>query len=497
MNLKKIVCGALCAAMVLSLCACEETAPESGVSAPNTSVTTATTTTIDDDIENPVDVGGIDISPADFSSVELETPVLHYMGNYDVTKAADIKPAWKLYEQTYAADYYDAAQEKYIYPDGAEKPIVVEVVAYNQIMETLTARIQSDDSPDLVDKQSNSYPYFMSKNCYEDLTPYMDMSAPQWVNLQGYVDRYTYNGKHYYYPWNYDVSPEWLYYNRGLFEDYDIPDPAEQWKNGEWTWDTFLSACETFVSKASNAGNDRALGVYGSFLTDNFIASTGTMLIGLDENGKFVNNMKNADVERAATWLEQNLRRPGLAMIDYYAEYNNIAEAPIVNGLAAFQSMGGWLFTNYCKNSPDSDIFLVPFPRDPNADNYYYRTSTFGYLVPKGAKNVQGAACFINCCRLSTTNEELIETTKQSLMKSKKYSEEEYDFMQQFKQVENFATVVDENYCFNTDISDQLQVMLINAGMDQSDSQQTWTQMVESFLPIIDGAIADYNAMID
>ena len=83
------------------------------------------------------------------------------------------------------------------------------------------------------------------------------------------------------------------------------------------------------------------------------------------------------------------------------------------------------------------------------------------------------------------------------MMKSKKYSEEEYDFMQQFKYVENFAAVVDENYCFDTDTSDQLQLMLINAAMDQSDSQQTWTQMVESFMPVINGAIDDYNAMIN
>lgn len=494
-KMKQALSVVLCAAMALSVCGCEESAPSSG--SPVSNVTAATTTTIDDDIENPVDVGNINVSPADFTSVELETPVLHYLGCYDVTKAADIKPSWKLYEQTYAGDYYNAETDSYIYPDGAEKPIVCEIVGSAQILETLTARIQSDDSPDLVDKAENTYPYMMSKNSYEDLTPYMDMSAPQWVDLQPYIDRYEYNGKHYYYPWCYDVSPQWLIYNRGLFEDYDIPDPAEQWKNNEWTWDTFLAAVESFVSKANNAGNDRAIGVYGAYLTDNFIASTGAMLIGLDENGKFVNNMKSTEVERAVTWLEQNLRRPGLARIDYYGEYINISEVPVVNGLAAFQAMGGWVFTNYCKNYPDSDIFLVPFPRDPNADDYYYRTSTFGYLVPKGAKNVQGACCFINCCRLSTTNEELIETTKQSMMKSKKYSEEEYDFMQQFKYVENFATVVDENYCFDTDTSAELQNILTNAGMDQSAEQQSWTQMTESFLPVINGAISDYNAMIN
>jgi multiple sugar transport system substrate-binding protein len=490
---RKTVAGVLTASMVLSLCACDDGGTAASSSSVATLPSTTTTTTENDDLVNPVDVTDIDIEPQDFSSVELDTPVLKYLGNYDITTAADIKPAWKLYEQTYASDYYDEATDSYIYPDGAEKPIVCQIVGSAQILETLTARIQADDSPDLVDKQDNTYPYMMSKNAYEDLTPYMDMSSPQWATLQEYVDRYEYNGKHYYYPWSYTVSPQFLFYNRTLFSEYDIPDPAEQWQNDEWTWDAFLSAIQKFVSKSPE---ERAIGVYGAYLTDNFIASTGTMLIGRDESGKFVNNLKNADVERAATWLETNLRRTGLAMVDYYSEYVNVSEVPVVNGLAAFQAMGTWVFANYCKNYSDSDIFLVPFPRDPNADDYYYRTSTFGYLVPKGAKNVQGACCFINCCRLSLTNEELLETTKTSMMKSKKYSEEEYDFLQQFNYPENFTVVIDENYCFDTDTSAMLQNMLTNIGMDQSDSQESWTQMVESNSPIINAAIDEFNSLV-
>lgn len=495
MSFRKTISGVLAVALVLSMCGCDEGTPSSGnnPAAPSTT-TSATTTTIDDDIENPVDVGDISITPADFDSVELETPVLKYMGNYDVTTAADIKPAWKLYEKTYAQKYYDAAADDYIYPDGAEKPIVVDVVAYDAIMDTLTARIQSDDSPDLVDKQANSFPYMMSKNCYEDLTPYMDMTAPQWAPLQQYIDRYEYNGKHYYYPWSYDVSPEWLYYDRGRFDNFDIPDPATQWENNEWTWDAFLAAMQQFVDKSED---ERTLGVYGSFITDNFIASTGTCLIGTDETGKFVNNIKTPQVDRAVNWLESNLRRAGLSRLDFYSEYNNVSEVPVVKGLAAFQSMGGWKFTEYCKKFPESDIFLVPFPRDPEADEYYYRTSTFGYMVPKGAKNIQGACCFINCCRLSVTNEEMIETTKTSMLKSKKYSEEEYEFMMRFKKVEDFHVVLDENYCFDEITNAVLTDMLSDIAVDQSSEQSSWTKMVEENMPIINSAIDGFNALIE
>ncbi len=495
--LKKAAAGMLCAGMLLSLCSCADEGQSVSSGAGTPAITTAppvTSTTIDDDIENPVDIKDIDVSPQDFNSVELESPVLQYLGSYHITTAADIKPAWKLYQQTYAGKYYDAAADAYVYPNGQETPIVEQVVGAMQILEVLTTRIQADDSPDLIDKVENTYPFLMSKNTYEDLTPYMDMSAPQWAPLQEYVDRYEYNGKHYFYPWNYDVSPEFLFYNRGLFEEYNIPDPATQWENNEWTWDTFLEACHQFREKS---GSERTLGVYGAYLTDNFIASTGSMVISTDESGKFVNNLKDPNVERAALWLESNLRRPGLAMANYYDEYINIDKNPLANGLAAFQAMGGWIFTEYCRDFADSDIFMVPFPRDPEADKYYYRASSFGYLVPKGAKNIQGACCFINCCRLSNTNEELIQTTKESLMRGKKYTEEEYEFLQQFKDIERFDMILDESYCFSTDTTDMLKIMLINIAMDQSDKQQSWAQLVEANSPVFNAELDEFNALIE
>ena len=72
--------------------------------------------------------------------------------------------------------------------------------------------------------------------------------------------------------------------------------------------------------------------------------------------------------------------------------------------------------------------------------------SAFGYLVPAGSKNAKQASVFINCCRLSNTDEDLKATTKESIMKNKKYTDEQYDFLYSFKDVSNFNAVVDEPY---------------------------------------------------
>lgn len=477
---KKVTLGVLCASMVLSISACEEGGTPSSGGVPSTTTVGITTTTVDDDIENPVDISEIKI---DFNAIKLENPRLTYLGNYDMTKAGDVKPAVKFYEANYAADFE--------LPEG-EKIITYEFVSYDAIQDSLAAKIQADMSPDLVDKQANTYPHWMSKNLYEDLTPYMDMSLPQWAGLDKYIERYEWNGKHFYYPWSYDVSPEWLIYNRGLFEEIGVEDPKTLYDEGNWTWDTFINCVNQFVQKTP--GTD-PIGLYGAYALDNFISSTGTMLIGVGEDGLFQNNIRSTAVERAALFLEENIRRPGYGMVSY-ADYSNVAVEPVVQGNAAFQAMGGWVITGYCKTFPEADIFFVPFPRDPQADEYYMRASSFGYLVPKGSKNVEAACCFINCCRLTVTDPELAATTKESIMKNKKYTDEMYDYMMQFKAIENFNAIIDETYCFDTETSTLLQTMLSNVSFDQSAEQTSWTAMREENFGLIQDLLDGYNALI-
>ncbi|MGN0597498.1 MAG: carbohydrate ABC transporter substrate-binding protein, CUT1 family, partial [Ruminiclostridium sp.] len=115
MKMKKILSALLSAAVVLSLTAC-------GGDAETT--TTATTTTIDDDIENPVDVSDIELDTGLKEDVKIEPCTLTYIGNYDMTKAGDIKPAVKYFESTYGCE------------------IEVSIVGYNQLEEKILLLIQ-------------------------------------------------------------------------------------------------------------------------------------------------------------------------------------------------------------------------------------------------------------------------------------------------------------------------------------------------------------------
>ena len=88
------------------------------------------------------------------------------------------------------------------------------IVSSLQIQEKLTAAISSGESPDLVDYADNTFPLLMSKNMYTPLDEYMDLSAPQWAGLEGYINNYRWNKNNYYYPWDYNVSLYFLVYSK-------------------------------------------------------------------------------------------------------------------------------------------------------------------------------------------------------------------------------------------------------------------------------------------
>ncbi len=445
--LKKTAALALCAGLVFSLCSCAEEAPPSDTS----------------EVEQTLDIEG---SYAPAATDKLETPVISFLGTSPVSEEHA-----ELYRRTYAAQYFDEASGKYVFPDGSDELIVSRTVTEGQLLDELTAAIQSDASPDLTDKLDNSYPYLMSRNIYEDLTAYMDMSSPQWVDMEEYVDRYEYNGKHFYYPWDRILSPQMLYYDRGLFEEYSIPDPAELLEEDNWTWETFLEDCRLFAMTGENL-----MGVYGEDIADNFIASTGVMLIGRDENGKLTSNFMSEDITRAAEWLDESLAQTGLVNTECP---ENAAE----EGLAAFYSAE--------RGYDSAELFPVPYPRDGQAEKYFCRAATFGYLVPKGAKNVAGACCFINCCRLEVYGnapEETAESVVAATAEAEEITPE--DIFVRLSDPDMFSGIADENSCLSEEIN-----ALIRDMLDGTLNGDTWEQRRDENLPIINAEIDELNAL--
>ncbi|MGN0597554.1 MAG: extracellular solute-binding protein, partial [Ruminiclostridium sp.] len=190
---KRILAAVLSLAAVFSMTAC---GGDGGAAA--TTEPTTTSNTLDDDINNPVDVS--DILDNQGETKELENPNLTYFGFYDMRVAGDIKPGVKMFEETYGGK------------------IDYQQVAWGDRIDKLLTLIVSDQSPDLVDKEDNSFPHLMSKMAYTDLTDYIDLSQPQWAGYETLVEQYAYGGKHYYYPFSASALNNCLIYNKTLFD---------------------------------------------------------------------------------------------------------------------------------------------------------------------------------------------------------------------------------------------------------------------------------------
>ncbi|MCH5325092.1 MAG: extracellular solute-binding protein [Eubacterium sp.] len=470
MQFKRILAAVMAGCTLVSLAACSSSS--GGTSSQTTETSSEEESSIDDDIRNPVDVSNVSL---EITENEIEPAELTYLGNYNITTAGDIKPAYKYFEETYGCT------------------IKCKIVSSSAIQERLSTMIASDESPDLMDYADNVFPLMMSKSMLTPLEDYIDMSAPQWEGLDSYINKYTWAGHNYYYPWSYSGCPYYLIYNRGLYQQLGISDPKELYDEGKWDWNAFKSCLQSFVDSGENR-----YGLYGYTATAMF-DSTGVPLISIGDDGMLKANLVDPNIERAANFM-QDLKREDLAI--FPEGYINVDTDPIVSGISAFQAMGGWIIANYCHIMEDDealDIFFVPFPRDPSADEYYMTMSTFGYLVPANAKHVEQATVFINCCRLSKLDEALKEETKKSEMKDKAYTEEQYDFMTALNEAEGFVGVIDEPYGMDDTTATLIRQMIDNVIFTQSDEElnnKSWTQMREENGSAIDSQVEYYNNLI-
>lgn len=97
MNFKRILAGVMAGATAISLAACSNSG-NGGFDSDTNSTASSSETTIDDEIDNPVSIGDISINAGE----DVEPAELEYLGNYDITTAGDVKPAYKYFSETTA-----------------------------------------------------------------------------------------------------------------------------------------------------------------------------------------------------------------------------------------------------------------------------------------------------------------------------------------------------------------------------------------------------------
>ena len=492
-SMKKILSGLLAAGMILSLTACdEEPAVSGGNSAGNTPgapavTTTAATTTTDPDDNAPTDAEIKEVG-TDAYTPDGNSGTIVWLGYYDLITDGSASEQYKIFNSE-------------LYGGDIEYVSTTSGTAY---FEKLATMISSDDSPDIVRYEWQSFPTGMSKNMYEPLDGEIDMTSPLWSDMEETAERFAYKGKHYYYPYRITTNFA-LNYNRKSLEEYALDDPYDLYMNNQWTWDTFKQLLIDWCS-----ADDSHIGYAGEGAMS-FIATTGTSLVKVQEDGTARNNIT---VSRAMEYCA-DLYRNGLTYQNEIGDWVSPQLWADNSDRILFLGMNPeWTYgaaAGQVQNKPGaaddicntvSDFAFVPFPRDPQADKYYIAYDTFGYLVAKGAKNKKGALDWINLCRVYETDPAVNATKKQEAINpepvyftSGKYEglqkwalvwdERQYDLWQDMMDPSKFSFTFDDCWGFNDDLKTICNTILF----DPMFHGESFTKLSAEYSPVIDSII--------
>ncbi len=493
---KRILCGAMTAAMIMGLTACDEETPvnSSGsagapqVEAPST--TTSASTTADPDENAPTDAGIKEIG-TDTYTPDGNSGKIVWLGYYDLETDGSASEQYKIF----TSDLYGGQIEYVSTTSGSE------------YFEKLATMISSDDSPDIVRYEWQSFPTGMSKNMYEPLDGEIDLTSPLWSEMADVAENFAYKGKHYYFPYRITTNFA-LNYNKKSLEEYALPDPYDLYKENNWTWDTFKQLLIDWCN-----ADDKHIGYAGEGAMS-FIATTGTTLVKVQKDGTAKNNIGDINVSRAMDFC-QELYRNGLTHQGELGDWVSPQTWADNSDRLLFLGMNPeWTYGAAAKQVQDkkgveddicntvSDFAFVPFPRDPSADKYYIAYDTFGYMVAKGAKNKKGAIDWINLNRVYETDENINATKRKEAVDpepvyytSGKYEgyqkwalvwdENQYDLWQDMMDPTKFSFVFDDCWGFNDDLKTVCNTVLF----DPLFRGESFTKLSAEYSPVIDSII--------
>ena len=374
-----------------------------------------------------------------------QTADIIYFGNSDISAAAEL------------------------YTANSGGTVKVERAGTDYLSE-LSERINSDNSPDLCDKTDNSYPYLMSVNLYEDLTNYIDITSPQWVGVSDIIEQYSFRGGRYFYPTAVKVMPQLLLYDKSVFiQCGNVPDPEKLWLKGEWTWETFRQGAQRIMESPESTA---ALLVSGENIFDNFLAAAGTPLFPRT-GSRFVNGFSSDSAARVNELLSA-----------YEVSYSRVLDVEYEMSHAVFLS--GDEQTLAKLRDTGIAVGAVPYPRDESTGGYFCKAVTEGFLVPKGAKNIPGAASFINYSRVAAISSEQQQKEKKSLIESG-LLRSDTEWLETLRGSLSDPVIVGGE-CFDGDTNAAVRTILDNIGNNM------WEETVAENSPAIDKALEKINA---
>jgi len=266
--------------------------------------------------------------------------------------------------------------------------VQLEAVSGSDYYTRLLTQIAAGDAPDIMQIGDDAVPQFVSKGAFlalDDFIKGSDGIDPA-IYLPGTMKPGQYQGKQYFLPK--DFSPIAVYYNKKIFDKYNVPYPT-----GDWTWDQFLATAQKLTIDENKDGTPDIWGVQLMANwngTEYFTAAAGAQLISPDGKS-FIGYMDSPATIKAIQFYTDLYNKykvaPPPADFNLWAGGNPEFET----GKAAMRVFGRWPQSGLL-NNPNVDLGLVEVPAgDKKADIMFWG----GFGIFSGTKNAEAAWRFL------------------------------------------------------------------------------------------------------
>jgi multiple sugar transport system substrate-binding protein len=255
----------------------------------------------------------------------------------------------------------------------AENPdiqVQLEPVGSGDYYARILTQIAAGDPPDILQIGDDAVPQFVRSGAFVDLAPFIGSSEyplDTGIYLPGMLEPGQWEGTQYLLPK--DFSPLAVYYNKRLFDQFDVPYPT-----ADWTWEDFLATAQALTQDTNGDGTTDIWGVQlpGPWTTgfEYWVAAAGGRLIS--EDGATFEEYFDSPETVAAVQFYKDLYHtykvaPPPADLNAFGGGNSEFD----NGTAAMRLFGRWPQAGMREN-PNIDLGVAGPPAGAERANVLF-----------------------------------------------------------------------------------------------------------------------------
>ena len=388
-----------------------------------------------------------------------------------------------------------------INPDGTGKNVPIDLAVfqeryggsvkyykctYENRYDKLAEYISSDEGIDFFyGGNLDAFPKGAIKDIFVPADDHIDFDSPLWEDVRELNDSFLWNGKHYMVGVQPTGDKVAVVYNRKTVAEAGLDDPADLYAKGQWTWDAFQDMLEKYVDNSS-----QKYGIDGWWFEFGLMNTIGIPPVSLD-NGKLVSNLSDPAMERVQNWIYDLYQKGYIAIggedLGWETQPSYIGE-----GKTLFYPVG--LYEFYKEKSQWSatygeDVFFVPMPKDPKADEYYIPTGFESYMFVKGGSNPEGVARYLDCKRFTHLDEDTKSVADKQFIDDYGWTQEMLDMKDSMQELAEENPVIDISNGVSEDCG-----VLLNDSLRLTSRGTPWNETYEAIYATVDKYLENINS---